>query len=71
LKQWQERIDTKVGGWSPGEPANMTAPKKGSVEVRIINLGDKMDGACKLPAMSRGFESAVKTLVSALTASMA
>ena len=71
LKQWQEKVKTKVGGWSCSEPTNATAPKKGAVEVKVINLAVKTDSTGKLPAMSRGFELAVKTLVKSLPLSAA
>lgn len=62
MKKWQEKVKTKVAEWFCGEPANSTAPKKGAVEIKVINLEVKADGTGKLPAMSRGFELAIKTL---------
>ena len=63
LQQWQNKLETKIVGWSSGEAANKTANKKGYVEVRIINRGSKMNDTEKQPGMSRGFELSVKTIV--------
>lgn len=56
LELWQSRIDFGGVSWLKGEPANKTASKKGSVEVRIFNS----NGSTPLShAMSKGFEVAL------------
>jgi integrase len=62
LKLWQERVDLPVGGWFPGEPANATAPKKGIIELRVINSVGGLVQKEKLPPVNRGFEVAIKLL---------
>ena len=61
LHQWQERIDGKLR-WSRGEPANADSPKRGLVEMRIVNGESSTTAGGKLPAMSRGFEIVVLIL---------
>ena len=61
LRQWQERIGTKLK-WSMGEMANADSPKRGLMEMRIINAGTRETANNKHPAMSRGFEIAVQLL---------
>lgn len=67
LTQWRERIDVPVGGWVSAEPANKTAPKKGVVEIRVINPECGANKSGKQPAMSRGFEVAIELIASALS----
>jgi len=62
LKLWQERVDLPVGGWFFGEPANATAPKKGIIELRVINSVGGLAQKEKLPPVNRGFEVAIKLL---------
>jgi hypothetical protein len=68
LKLWQERVDIK-GGLISGEPANASAPKKGIVEVKIINRNSRELASKNQQAMSRGFEIAIQELSRALIVS--
>jgi hypothetical protein len=61
LKLWQERIDIPVGGWVQGEMANASSPKKGVVEVRIIDHVWQPVSK-RLPNMNRGFVVVIKLL---------
>jgi|GEM_PF-7082201 integrase len=63
---WQEKTNIKKGCWFVGEPANATAPKKGIIELRVVNtaLGERQTG--KLPTANRGFELVVKLLAKVL-----
>ena len=65
LKLWKERTNFKIGCWIVGEPANATAPKKGIIELRLVNstTGDLERG--KMPKVSRGFELGIKLLAQA------
>lgn len=58
FKLWQERTHCQTGCWVGGESANANAPKKGIIELRVVN----MVTAGKLPNVSRGFELAIKLL---------
>jgi hypothetical protein len=62
---WQEKTNVAKGCWFVGEPANATAPKKGIIELRVINAAVKNMRTEKLPPVSRGFELAIKLLAKA------
>lgn len=61
LKMWQERLEMPVWRWLRGELANASAPKKGIMELRVLNTTD-IAQAGKLPPVNRGFEITVQLL---------
>jgi len=66
LKLWKERIDMPTVGWTLGETANASAPKKGIMELRVGNSGAEGMQVGKLVPVSRGFEIAIRLLAKVL-----
>jgi len=68
VKKWQQRINTPVRDWHSGETGNAsTTPTKGAVEIKVVNPTGKTNKN-KQPAMSKGFEVAIRMLCDSVSA---